>query len=105
MINSVADEKSLADETTIRTIALFDNEEVGSSTAHGADSNLLLVTLKRLSDVLVPPTQVLSEHVEQGLINSFLVSADMAHALHPNCLFLLFYILLIFSFRFGETRG
>lgn len=33
----------------VQVLALFDNEEVGSQTAHGADSNMLEVTLKRLA--------------------------------------------------------
>jgi aspartyl aminopeptidase len=37
----------------IRVIALFDNEEVGSMTAHGADSNLLEVSLKRLAEASI----------------------------------------------------
>eukprot|EP00842_Homolaphlyctis_polyrhiza_P000352 jgi/Hompol1/1317/HPOL_005578-RA len=40
---------SLANDSKIRLIGLFDNEEVGSTTAHGANSNLLETTLKRLS--------------------------------------------------------
>ena len=42
---------TLAQDTQIRVLALFDNEEVGSQTAHGADSNLLEVTLRRLSNL------------------------------------------------------
>jgi aspartyl aminopeptidase len=42
---------TVADDEMIRVIALFDNEEVGSTTAHGADSNLLEVTLKRLAQL------------------------------------------------------
>ena len=42
----------------IRIVALFDNEEVGSTTAHGADSNFLEVTLKRLSALPFGSSQV-----------------------------------------------
>lgn len=42
---------TLAQDNQIRVLALFDNEEVGSQTAHGADSNLLEVTLRRLSNL------------------------------------------------------
>jgi aspartyl aminopeptidase len=40
---------TIPNDSQIRMVALFDNEEVGSQTAHGADSNLLETTLKRLS--------------------------------------------------------
>lgn len=46
------------DGSQIRVLALFDNEEVGSNTAHGADSNLLEVTLKRLSVLCSPDVKV-----------------------------------------------
>lgn len=60
--------------------ALFDHEEVGSQSAVGADSNLLADTLSRISASLqLSPAQHL-----QSLADSFMISADMAHALHPN---------------------
>ena len=49
-----------AEDTHIRVVSLFDNEEIGSTTAHGANSNLLPSTLKRLVaskiDGKEPPT-------------------------------------------------
>ncbi|MBU5591426.1 M18 family aminopeptidase [Clostridium sp. MSJ-4] len=58
----------------------FDNEEVGSSTKQGADSNLLSDILERI---------VLSfnggrEDFFRALASSFMISADLAHAVHPN---------------------
>ena len=41
--------ESLEQDSGIRVVGLFDNEEVGSTTAHGANSNLLESTLRRLS--------------------------------------------------------
>lgn len=40
---------SLEMDKSIRIVGLFDNEEVGSTTAHGANSNLLESTIRRLS--------------------------------------------------------
>jgi len=74
----------LADEPNIRLIALFDNEEIGSTTAHGADSNLLPSTLKRLSATQVGSDKVSATAFEESLHKSYLISADMAHAIHPN---------------------
>ncbi len=49
MINSTKNTaESLRYEPNIRLISLFDNEEIGSTTAHGADSNLLESTLRRI---------------------------------------------------------
>jgi aspartyl aminopeptidase len=66
-------------------VALFDNEEVGSMTAHGADSNLLPTTLQRLANTQVLGTpDVSSTAFEEAIHKSILISADMAHAIHPN---------------------
>lgn len=86
LIDSVADSSALDDETSIRLISLFDHEEIGSRTAQGADSNLLPAVIHRLS-VLPSSTfgkDDLSTAYEQTLSTSFLLSADMAHAVHPN---------------------
>ncbi len=59
---------------------VFDNEEVGSSTKQGAASTFLKDTLHRISAALgVSDT----EHL-QMLAQSFMLSADNGHALHPN---------------------
>lgn len=59
---------------------VFDNEEVGSSTKQGAESTFLLDTLLRICEALEKtPSQY-----RQALANSFMLSADNAHAVHPN---------------------
>jgi aspartyl aminopeptidase len=83
---------SLKSDPTIRLIALFDHEEIGSRTAQGADSNMLPAVLRRLS--VVPEGSSTKngswENIgaadahEQTLSRSFLISADMAHSVHPN---------------------
>lgn len=74
----------LADEPNIRLVALFDNEEIGSTTAHGANSNLLPTTLKRLAATQIGGDKVSPTAFEESLHKSYLISADMAHAVHPN---------------------
>jgi aspartyl aminopeptidase len=74
----------LADEPNIRLVALFDNEEIGSTTAHGANSNLLPTTLKRLAATQIGSDKVSATAFEESLHKSYLISADMAHAVHPN---------------------
>ncbi|EQL00291.1 aspartyl aminopeptidase [Ophiocordyceps sinensis CO18] len=88
LISSVRESSSLEKDTTIRLAACFDHEEIGSQSAQGAHSNLLPSVLRRLS--VLPGARDTSskadeatEH-EQTLSRSFLVSADMAHAVHPN---------------------
>ncbi|PYI13465.1 aspartyl aminopeptidase [Aspergillus japonicus CBS 114.51] len=86
LIDSVADASALDNESSIRLIALFDHEEIGSRTAQGADSNMLPAVIRRLS--VLPSTAGgdadVSTAYEQTLSTSFLLSADMAHGVHPN---------------------
>ena len=59
---------------------VFDNEEIGSSTRQGAASTFLEDTLRRIAVGLGLGA---SQYLEK-LSQSFLLSADNAHALHPN---------------------
>ncbi|MCJ1409181.1 hypothetical protein MMC19_003259 [Ptychographa xylographoides] len=87
LITSLESESSLNNESSIRLISLFDHEEIGSQTAQGADSNLLPAIIRRLS-VLPPGSKskdaILATAYEQTVSSSFLISADMAHAVNPN---------------------
>lgn len=58
----------------------YDNEEIGSQTQMGAASSFLSNILDRI--VLSQDTK--KEAIAVSLANSFFISADMAHALHPN---------------------
>ena len=64
----------------INMVVIFDNEEVGSSTKQGADSNMLLNIMERICLSLGKDRQ----DFFTSLYSSFLISADLAHALHPN---------------------
>ena len=64
----------------IAVCCIFDNEEVGSSTKQGAGSTFLRDTLRRIALCLGKDEQEL----QMMLACSFLVSADNAHAQHPN---------------------
>jgi len=57
-----------------------DNEEIGSQTAMGADSTFLRDILDRITVVQGGK----KDDFARALARSFLISADMAHALHPN---------------------
>ncbi len=65
------------ESSSIPVLCVFDSEEVGSSSVQGAASDLLESTLSRICSALSLP-------LEQLLSHSFMVSADNAHAVHPN---------------------
>ena len=62
---------------SIPVLCVFNNEEVGSSSNEGAASNLLIAVLERICNCL-------GLDIHQMLAQSFMVSADNGHALHPN---------------------
>ncbi|MDE7199238.1 MAG: M18 family aminopeptidase [Lachnospiraceae bacterium] len=63
-----------------QVFAAFDNEEVGSTTAQGANSGLFLHILNRICKNL----GLTDEGYFQAIANSTSISADLAHAVHPN---------------------
>ena len=64
----------------ISVYAVFDNEEVGSGTKQGADSSFLTDVLSRVGAALGADDAAL----RTAACRSFMVSADNAHAVHPN---------------------
>ena len=66
--------------SSVPVLAVFDNEETGSLTKQGADSTLLEDVLKRISLSCSKD----EEGYYRAVSSSFMVSADNAHALHPN---------------------
>lgn len=67
-------------ERYINVLAVFDNEEVGSLTRQGADSDFLRNTLENTADGLAVSQAV----YRMWKAGSFMLSADNAHACHPN---------------------
>lgn len=65
---------------TTRILAIFDNEETGSGTKQGAASPVLKHIMKRISKALGGN----EEDYMRAIANSFMISADNAHAVHPN---------------------
>lgn len=63
-------------EDSCSVLAVFDNEEVGSETKQGAASSFLDMTLRNIAGS--------DDNYSAALYHSFMVSADNAHALHPN---------------------
>jgi len=74
---------ALADsQATLATnvMVCFDNEEIGSATKQGAASPVLKNILRRIA-LKLGKTE---EDFQRSVYNSFLISSDMAHAVHPN---------------------
>ena len=61
----------------IPMLCVFDSEEVGSGSVQGAASTMLVDTMERICDSL-------QLNLKQMLAQSFMVSADNGHAIHPN---------------------
>ena len=75
--------KAFTESTPVNYInlcAVFDNEEVGSGTRQGADSTFLEDVLQRITEGL----QESRSTYLRWVADSFLISADNAHAVHPN---------------------
>ena len=64
----------------IPVLALFDHEEVGSQSEHGAQSDLLLTVLERITLAAGGNREDLLRRLSQSMV----ASGDMAHATHPN---------------------
>ena len=67
-------------DSSIQVYVCFDNEEVGSGTKQGAGSTLILDVFERINLALGKDAQDL----KCALANSFLLSCDNGHAVHPN---------------------
>jgi aspartyl aminopeptidase len=72
-LEAIAEQKP---ENAVPMICLFDNEEIGSRTRQGADSNFLEAVLKRISEG--------DEQFYKTAARSWMLSADGAQAIHPN---------------------
>ena len=82
---------TLSNDNNIRVVVLFDNEEVGSKSEHGADSDMFPNVLRRIFNgsfvddkSLATNNAIDYQKFATCMRRSILISADMAHALHPN---------------------
>lgn len=71
-----------ANSVRTRVAAFFDAEETGSLTSSGASSSFLRDVLLRVARQ--HPDSDSRDDAEQAFAHSFCISADMAHAVHPN---------------------
>lgn len=68
------------DTDATKVLAIFDNEETGSQTKQGAGSPFLSMMLKRIAMAQSGTEEAFYQAVERA----FMISADNAHAWHPN---------------------
>lgn len=66
-----------SNSSNIKVFCSFNNEEIGSLTEEGADSNFLIDMLKRIASHI-------DIDIASSLSKSFIISADNTHAIHPN---------------------
>lgn len=79
--DAIADADNL-DNAEVAILMNFDNEEIGSQSAQGADSNFVAEVTERIYS-LVKPAHT-REDFFRTIRHSLLVSVDVAHAIHPN---------------------
>jgi aspartyl aminopeptidase len=74
--------KVIASDEDVNIVALFDHEEVGSESTHGAGSPIILDIIERVGDCINSGSS--GEFQKISIHKSFIISADVAHAVHPN---------------------
>jgi aminopeptidase I len=74
-----------ADDGVVKLVGLFDDEEIGSLLRQGARGNFLPSVIERISESFSSNGSS-ANILSQTYANSFLVSADVTHAIHPNFL-------------------
>lgn len=74
----------IEDDSEVAMVAFFDHEECGSDSAYGAGGPVMKDAIERVVEALAAD-QCHPVNLHQVTIaKSFLISADMAHAIHPN---------------------
>ena len=78
-LQALLDNAVLENDNTL-VCAFFDHEEIGSESNKGADGSFLTDVLQRIALA----SEVNREYFARALAQSFMMSADMAHAYQPN---------------------
>ncbi|GAA6046689.1 hypothetical protein NBRC10513_001524 [Rhodotorula toruloides] len=68
----------------VSMIALFDNEEVGSVSAYGAESNFIESVFERVSVAFKAEGESEAEAYQRTMASSYLLSTDVGHSVHPG---------------------
>lgn len=83
IIKSVED-KNWGSDGRISMIAIFDNEEIGSVSAYGAESNFIESILERCATAFKKEDENATEAYHRSMATSFMLSVDVAHSVHPS---------------------
>lgn len=78
--------RSSTTDGILKITALFDDEEIGSLLRQGARGNFLPATIERITEAFAPSGTYGANMLSATYANSFLVSADVTHAVNPNFL-------------------
>ncbi|RDW84519.1 hypothetical protein BP6252_02109 [Coleophoma cylindrospora] len=70
----------------VKLVGVFDDEEIGSLLRQGARGNFLPSVVERISETFTPSGGSSANILSQTYANSFLISADVTHAVNPNFL-------------------
>ena len=84
IIDYAADAAALEADEDVAVMVLFDNEEVGSDSAAGAGCPLMAEAVRRITCAFNGGVGFDDDFTSAALRNSFVLSVDMAHAVHPN---------------------
>jgi aspartyl aminopeptidase len=80
-LSALLEAGSIGNAPSTRVVVLYDHEEVGSRSTQGAGGTFLKDTLERISSAVGADD---GQGMARAVARSWLVSADMAHAVHPN---------------------
>ncbi|EED94436.1 probable aspartyl aminopeptidase, partial [Thalassiosira pseudonana CCMP1335] len=76
---------NVSEDDAISLIALFDHEEIGSQSTHGAGSPVMSEAVSRITSAFAENTHSRDPELHASAVRrSFIFSVDMAHAVHPN---------------------
>ncbi|KPV78582.1 uncharacterized protein RHOBADRAFT_33267 [Rhodotorula graminis WP1] len=81
---AASESTSTPSDGRVAMMALFDNEEVGSVSAYGAESNFIESVIERVAVALKGDGETEAEAYQRTLAKSFLLSTDVAHSVHPG---------------------
>jgi aspartyl aminopeptidase len=83
-LTALADVGDGASASATRVVVLYDHEEVGSRSSQGAGGTFLSDSLERIAAGMRGGGDADAQSMARAVSQSWLVSADMAHAVHPN---------------------
>ena len=79
-----SDNSTFEDSSDVSVVVFFDHEEVGSNSAQGAGSPVMVDCISRISTALNGGATTNPDMHTACIRKSFVLSIDQAHALHPN---------------------